>query len=122
MFQRIRKYQPIYMDGQSYRPRAFGDPQPDGTWDGWLVFFPMEAGSAVASDREATQSTFDGLVVWATGLTPEYLEGVLARALVIAQQPSVIDRLSVAEYEPLDDEDRLETTVGVRRSARKKYP
>ena len=62
--------------------RAYGDPQPDGSWDDWLVFFPLGRGTAIAPPSpETTQHTLADLAVWAAGLTPVYLEGALDRAL-----------------------------------------
>ena len=116
MFERIRHYDLIDVSGRFYRPRAYGDPRADGTWDGWLVFFPVDGGPAIATDRETTQATFDALTVWAAGLTPVYLEGALARALTLAYQPGVIDRLEDAEYEALEDADRLETAAEIARA------
>ena len=117
MFQRIRTYQVTEMGGQQYRPRAYGDPRLDGSWDGWLVFFPIAGGPAIASDRETTQSTFEALTRWAAALTPVYLEGALARALDIELQPSVIGQLNAAEYEALEDAERFETIAGIERAA-----
>jgi hypothetical protein len=113
MFQRIRTYQLIHTGGQSYRPRAYGDPQLDGTWDGWLVFFPMIGGPAIASNRETTQSSFEALTRWAAGVTPVYLEGALTRALDIELQPSVIGQLNAAEYELLEDAEAAATEAVV---------
>jgi hypothetical protein len=118
MFERIQQYKLIEAGGSYYRPRAYGDPQPDGTWDGWLVFFPLRGGTAVAPpDPETTQSTLAALGVWAAGLTPVYLEGALARAQILAQQTPLIARLTDAEYEALEDAQRLETAAEVERSA-----
>jgi hypothetical protein len=116
MFQRVRQYGLIDVNGRWYRPRAYGDPQPGGTWDGWLVFFPVGGGTAIATDRETTQATFGALTVWAAGLTPVYLDGALVRALKLAQQPSVIDQLEDAEYEALEDAERLETAAEIERA------
>jgi hypothetical protein len=116
MFQRIRHYNLIDVSDRFYRPRAYGDPRADGTWDGWLVFFPLDGGPAVATDRETTQATFEALTVWAAGLTPVYLEGALARALILAHQPSVIDQLEDAEYEALEDADELEMAAAEARA------
>ena len=41
MFKLIQQYRLVGLDRVWYRPRAFGDRQADGTWDGWLVFFPV---------------------------------------------------------------------------------
>jgi hypothetical protein len=116
VFQRVRTFNLIDASGRSYRPRAYGEPRPDGMWDGWLVFFPVGGGSAVASDRETTQATFQALTVWAAGLTPVYLEGALARALELAPQPSVIAQLEGEEYEALEDAERLETAAEIERA------
>jgi hypothetical protein len=118
MFHRIQQYELIYTGGRWYRPRAYGGRQPDGTWDGWLIFFPIGGGSAIAPPRpETTQSTWAVLVVWAADLTLAYLEGALARALRLAQQPLLIDQLTHAEYEALEDAERLERSAEVERTA-----
>ena len=118
MFEHIQQYGLIDAGGIRYRPRAYGDPQPDGTWDGWLVFFPLGGGTAIAPPGpESTQSTVAVLAVWAAGLTPVYLEGALARALRTAQQAPLINRLKDAEYESLDHAERMETAAAVERTA-----
>jgi hypothetical protein len=116
MFHRIQHYELIDSAGRWYRPRAYGDPQPDGTWNGWLVFFPVAGGPAIASGRETTQSTLGALEVWAAGLTPVYLEGALDRALRLAEQSPLLAQLADAEYEALDDAERLETAAEVERA------
>ena len=118
MFEHIQQYGLIDAGGIRYRPRAYGDPQPDGTWDGWLVFFPLGGGTAIAPPGPAsTQSTVAALAVWAAGLTPVYLEGALARALRTAQQAPLIARLKDAEYESLDHAERMQTVAAVERTA-----
>ena len=107
----------VELDGLWYRPRAFGDRQADGRWDGWLVFFPVSGGRAIVSDRETTQATLDALAVWASSVTPVYLEGALARALRIDRQPSIINQLKTAEYEALRDADQLETAAQIDHAA-----
>jgi hypothetical protein len=113
MFHRIWTYELVGMNSRWYRPRAYGDPQPDGTWDGWLVFFLLGSRSAVASARETTQSSLEALTIWASRLTPVYLESALARALSLAQQSSLIARLADAEYEALEDAERFNTAADV---------
>ena len=116
MFHRIQQYGLIEAGGLAYRPRAYGDPQPDGTWDGWLVFFPLGGGTAVAPPGpETSQSTLAALTIWASGLTPVYLDGALARALGRVTQPSLIGELTAAEYEALEDAELLETAAAVER-------
>ena len=68
-------------EGHIYRPRACGRPRDDGTWEGWLEFLPDDGSEVVRSARETTQPNLVDLEYWATGLTPIYLEGALARAL-----------------------------------------
>ena len=117
MFRRIRNYPIMATTGQSYRPRAYGAQQLDGTWAGWLAFFAPDGGSAIASDRATTQSTFEALTVWAAGLTPVYLEGALARALTLAQPPNVLMQLEDAEYDALEEAARLESAAELERVA-----
>ena len=116
MFHRIQHYELIDSVGRWYRPRAYGDQQPDGTWNGWIVFFPLVSGPAIASGRETTQPTLAALEVWAAGLTPVYLEGALDRALRLAEQPPLLAHLADAEYGALDDAERLETAAEVARA------
>jgi hypothetical protein len=116
MVHSIQHYELMDSAGRRYRPRAYGDPQPDGTWDGWLVFFPLAGGQAIASGRETTQSTWGALEVWADGLTSVHLEGALDRALRLAEQPSLLAHLADAEYEALDDAEQLETAAEVERA------
>jgi hypothetical protein len=109
VFHRITEYELIDFDGRWYRPRAYGEPQPDGGSGGWLVFFPLDGGPAIAVDRpETTQSTSDALITWAARLTRVYLEGALKRAVEVAEQPPIAAQLAAAEYEALADAERLE--------------
>jgi hypothetical protein len=119
MFHQIQQYQLIYRGGRWYRPRVYGDRQPDGTWDGWLIFFPIDdRSSAIAPPNpETTQSTWAVLVLWAADLTLAYVEAALSRALRLAQQSLLIDRLTDAEYEALEDAERLERSAEVERTA-----
>lgn len=118
MFHRIQQYPLIDLNGRWYRPRAYGDERPGGTWDGWLVFFPVGGGTAIAPPGpETTQRTLEALTVWAAGLRPVYLEGALARALAVEKEPFVIGQLAAAEYEALEDAERLGTAAAGKRSA-----
>ena len=119
MFQRIQQYPLIEADGRWYRPRAYGDPQPDGRWQGWLIFFPLMGSGAIAPPHpETTQATWAALTTWAEGLTVVYVEGALERALTVAHQPAALtSRLAAAEYQALEDADRLETAAEMQRAA-----
>ncbi len=101
---------------EPYRPRVYGEPQPDGSWGGWIVFFPLDGSPAVATDAETTQSTIESLGVWAAGLTPVYLEGALVRALQLAAEPLVLASLDEAEYAALEDAERLEMAADIERA------
>lgn len=69
-------------DGRRFVARVYGAPHPTGpVWDGWLVFFPEDRGSAMVGDRETTQSNRVELGYWAGGIEPIYLEGALDRAV-----------------------------------------
>ena len=67
--------------GREYLARACGRECPDGHWEGWLEFVPLDGGVVVPSARETTQPNRVDTEYWATGLTPIYLEGALRRAL-----------------------------------------
>ena len=82
---------------RAYRAQACGAPRPDGLWEGWIEFVPLNGGPAVRSPRETTQPNGRDAAYWASGLTPIYLEGALARAL----NPTV--RRVPAPAEPLFD-------------------
>ncbi len=42
-------------DGHRYRAQACGAPMPDGLWEGWIEFVPLNGGTPVRSPRETTQ-------------------------------------------------------------------
>jgi hypothetical protein len=67
--------------GHRYRAQACGAQMPEGLWEGWIEFEPLDGGSAERSPRETTQPNLQDAVYWASGLTPIYLEGALRRAL-----------------------------------------
>jgi hypothetical protein len=68
-------------DGTSYTATACGRERSDRTWEGWLEFAPDDTSPVLRTRRETTQPNLTDLQYWATGLTPVYLEGALARAL-----------------------------------------
>jgi hypothetical protein len=120
MFQQVHQYGLIRRDGRWFRPRAYGEPRADGLWDGWLVFFPLDPGLAIASNRETTHSSFAALVDWAAAVSAVYLEGALDRALSLAADvPAVITDLLNAEYEALADAEQHETAAELERVAAK---
>jgi hypothetical protein len=68
-------------NGVRYRAHVCGAEMPDGKWQGWLEFVPLDGAAAIRSGRETTQPNRKDMLYWATGLTPVYLEGALERAL-----------------------------------------
>lgn len=76
-----------------WAPRACTRLANDGLWEGWIEFLPIEADGAhepIRSGRETEQSTRDGVLYWAVGLTQVYLEGALARAS--AKPVTIVER------------------------------
>src|SRR5687767_11295929 len=67
-------------DGRRYVARVYAACRPDDRWDGWFVFFPLDGGRPLATDRETTQSSLAAVRYWAGGITTLYLEGALERA------------------------------------------
>src|SRR4029077_16489944 len=68
-------------DGTAYEARACGSPMPDGNWQGWIEFVPLDRSRPVRTARETTQPNRVDTEYWATGLTHVYLQGALRRAL-----------------------------------------
>ena len=83
MAQVLAQYTDILTDKDriSYRAHACGAPMPDGKWQGWLEFLPLDGSTPIRSGRETTQPNRMDVEYWATGLTPIYLQGALQRAL-----------------------------------------
>jgi hypothetical protein len=54
----------------------------DGGWEGWLEFAPLGAGDETSclTGTETRQRDRVAMQRWASGLTPIYVEGALARA------------------------------------------
>ena len=85
--------------GREYIARACGRECPDGHWEGWLEFVPLDGGVVVPSARETTQPNRVDTEYWATGLTPIFLEGALRRALAPVE---IVER--VIDVRPVYDE------------------
>lgn len=71
----------VSADGVRYVARACGGAAPDGMWEAWIEFLPVDRGEPVRSGRETTQPNRTDTMYWARGLTAVYLEGALHRAL-----------------------------------------
>jgi hypothetical protein len=67
-------------DGTLYQAQACGASMPDGLWEAWIEFIPVDGGQPIRSPRETTQPNRTDTIYWASGLTPVYLEGALQRA------------------------------------------
>jgi hypothetical protein len=67
--------------GNIYRVATWGEPQPDGTWTGGLVFEPLDIGHRVRRTKtETNQPDGEALAYWATGLALVDLKEALSRA------------------------------------------
>jgi hypothetical protein len=80
-------------DGNDYIARACGRELPDGRWEGWIEFLPVDGGEVLRSGRETTQPNRQDTMYWATGLTAVYLEGALHRALkplTLSPEPPIL--------------------------------
>jgi hypothetical protein len=66
--------------GIRYTVRVGGQERSDGTWIGWLTFVGPTIETTRRTGRETTQSNYDHLAYWATGLQPTYLEGAFSRS------------------------------------------
>jgi hypothetical protein len=117
MFQRVYDYGLIEADGRLYRARTYGAIEPDGTWGGWLVFFPLDGALAISTDRETTQASFADLRIWAEGLSAVYLDGAVRRALALVEKPPILSELSQAEYAALHDAERFRTAADLHAEA-----
>ena len=86
--------EPILYSAGTCHARVLGRLAEDGMWEGWLEFEPVGSpGKVIVTSIESRQQENAHLVYWATGLTPTYLEGALARA----KNPTVV-RVRVAEH------------------------
>ena len=70
-------------DGTTYIVRSYAEERVDGTWTGWLEFYPIDASKPVLrTSQETSQPSRMTVEYWASGLEPSYFEGALARARV----------------------------------------
>ncbi len=68
-------------DDATYTVRSFGEERADGTWTGWIEFYPVDANKPVlTTDQETSQANRTAVEYWATGLEPLYFEGAFDRA------------------------------------------
>jgi hypothetical protein len=89
MDERIHTYAELVQDdgGVRYRAHVRGRERPDGTWEAWFEFEPVEPRlPTLHSARETTQPNRRDLDYWASGIEPVYLEGAISRAERIAAE------------------------------------
>ncbi len=69
-------------DSGEYFARVISRPAPNGMWEAWLEFLPVNgtAADTLVSPVESRQAERAHLVYWASGLSPVYAEGALHRA------------------------------------------
>jgi hypothetical protein len=93
--------------GRVFGARVCGAPMDDIVWQGWIEFIALDDGEIVRTPRETTQPNRVDLAYWASGLTPTYVEGALARALsrppVLPPRPPAVP----AYEEPAASVDRV---------------
>jgi hypothetical protein len=68
-------------EGRVFVVEAHGRPSSSGLWEGWLEFVGVGRGIVLRTPTETRQPTRRGVVYWASGLQPTYLEGALFRAV-----------------------------------------
>ena len=75
---------PAHMKGEggtTYIVRIYAQERTDGTWEGWLEFYPTDEGKQVLrTEQETSQPNRTAIEYWALGLEPIYLDGAFARA------------------------------------------
>ncbi len=102
-------------NGDRYVAQVYAEQSDEGLWQAWCVFFPdgKHGGNPVATDRETTQTNYDAVRYWASGLTHIYYEGALDRAL--ARDPA-----HVLQRHPSDArqrEERIRAEIDAYRAA-----
>ena len=70
--------------GVLYAPRTCAAQKPDGMWEAWVEFDPVDwDGPTLKTERETSQASREAVHTWASGLEPAYFEGAFARAHVL---------------------------------------
>src|SRR5262249_40361580 len=97
----VQQYTPVLASptGERYVAQAYMDRQLGGLWEAWLVFFPLDTGSALVTDRETTPSTREPIIYWATRLGGTYLLGAPERARALPPEAQLARRVARAEQQ-----------------------
>jgi hypothetical protein len=79
----VREFTAAILDseGRSYVARVRGESHVNGQWDGWIEFIPTAGGPPLLTGRETTQSNYEQLDYWASGLSDTYLQMAFQRAV-----------------------------------------
>ena len=67
--------------GQEYYVSVAGHQRPDGEWEGWLEYVPLDESDVLITPTETTQSNLSALRHWAEVLTETYVQGAFRRAV-----------------------------------------
>lgn len=86
-------------EGRGYTARIRGEEDENGHWEGWIEFLPRDGGPMLRTRRETTQSKYDDLSYWASGLSDSYLEMALRRAKA-AEEGAAPPPLPEVRYDP----------------------
>jgi hypothetical protein len=97
----VQQYAATLVDpyGRRYVARVYGTCRPENLWDGCFVFFPLDGGRAVATNRETTQGSLAAVRYWASGISTVYLDGALERARAMLPEARLARRQAQAEGE-----------------------
>lgn len=71
----------IVASGDEFYVSVAGEPRPDGRWEGWLEYVPLNDTEPIVTPTETTQSTRDALLHWAETLTEVYAQGAFDRGI-----------------------------------------
>jgi hypothetical protein len=67
-------------DDNAYVAQIWADEMSDGRWEAWIVFVSVTTGQTRRTERDTIQANRAAAEYWASGVTPVYLEGALARS------------------------------------------
>ena len=72
-------------DGDEYYGQVAGDQRPDGMWEAWLEFIPVDDSlELLRTNVETTQPTREDAIRWSETLTDVYIQGAFTRAVKAA--------------------------------------
>jgi hypothetical protein len=89
----------INNDGREFYVSVVGDPRPDGEWEGWLEYVPLDDTDVLVTRIETTQSNRASLEHWADALTETYVQGAFHRGVPATADP-LLARLVARRADP----------------------